>query len=257
MIKLIYLLWTQTKTEPADIRTKLLEQCAPQLLLCEISYLQMNIADELVGVRSPAPQMPWSDEPFVAQVNVWVENAGQEQRRAIEDILRAHDFDLAGYQTEETLYTEYGENQHAKPRDWPDGERSPGVVAVTCLERPKHIPKNEWLRRWYGRQSPMSEAMQPRSRYVRNLVCEVLTEGAFPYEGIVEETFPSPKHIKDPYLFYGAKTPWQLAKNITTMLSSVVNFLPITRIPNIMMSEYFIQTPFAKEGISTPTNRRP
>jgi hypothetical protein len=40
------------------------------------------------------------------------------------------------------------------------------------------------------------------------------------------------------------------------MLSSVTDFLPITRIPNVMTSEYFVRSPFASEGISSPADRR-
>jgi hypothetical protein len=98
--------------------------------------------------------------------------------------------------------------------------------------------------------------MQPRARYVRNVVVETLTPGAFPYEGIVEESWPSAKHISNPYLFYGAKNPIALVANIGTMLRSVTAFLPITRIPNVMTSEYFVRTPFSEEGVSTPSDRR-
>jgi hypothetical protein len=58
--------------------------------------------------------------------------------------------------------------------------------------------------------------------------------------------------VQNPFLFYGAKNPFQLLRNIATMLSSVTAFLPITRIPNVMTSEYFVRSPFASEGISSP-----
>jgi hypothetical protein len=252
--KLVYILWPREKTEGGALRERLLERAAPLLHARGAKYVQMNIADDRVGAKSPAPATPLSDEPFVAQVNVWVED--DADRAPFEDVLRAQGFDIAGYLVTESLYTEYGENAHGSRRTWPDGERSPYVVAVTLLERVPSIPKDEWMRRWFGRQSPMSEAMQPRARYVRNVVQEVLTPGAFPYEGIVEESWPSPKHIQDPYLFYGARSPLALARNIATMLASVTDFLPITRIPNVMTSEYFVRSPFAEEGISSPVDRR-
>lgn len=254
MKKIVYILWADKDVSPAEVRTRLLEDCAPELLELGANYLACNIADDRVGVKSPAPQTPFSDEPFVAQLNLWL--GEDEDPRPFEDVLRAAGFDIAGYLVEESLYTEYGENEHGTPRDWPDGERSPYVVAVTLLERPKHLSKDEWSRRWFGRQSPMSEAMQPRARYVRNVVVEAITPGAFPYEGIVEESWPSAEHVSNPFLFYGAKNVVELARNIGTMLSSVTAFLPITRIPNVMTSEYLVRTPFADEGISTPADRR-
>jgi len=87
-------------------------------------------------------------------------------------------------------------------------------------------------------------------------VTEVLTPGAFPFEGIVEESWPSAQHVQNPFLFYGAKNPIQLLRNVATMLSSVTAFLPIMRIPNVMTSEYFVRSPFATEGISSPADRR-
>lgn len=64
------------------------------------------------------------------------------------------------------LYTEYGGNRHSGPRSWPDGQRSPGLVAVTLLERPGGISREGWIKPWHGEHSPMSEEMQPRCRYM-------------------------------------------------------------------------------------------
>ncbi|MCA9576698.1 MAG: hypothetical protein R3B40_13075 [Polyangiales bacterium] len=254
LTKLVYILWAPHGMTPERVRAVLLDHCSPQLLERGAHYLQCNIADERVGATSPAPQTPLSDEPFVAQVNVWLRPG--TPREPLEDVLRTAGFDIAGYRVRESLYTEYGDNQHGRPRSWPDGERSPYIVAVTLLERPTHIPRDEWQRRWFGRQSPMSEAMQPRARYVRHVVDEVLTPGAFPYEGIVEESWPSAQHIQDPFLFYGAKNVVQLLRNIGVMLSSVMAFLPLTRIPNVMTSEYFVRSPFATSGVSSPADER-
>ncbi|MBC7171244.1 MAG: hypothetical protein H5U40_02395 [Polyangiaceae bacterium] len=244
MKKLVYILWESRPKTPAERRTILLERSAPALLERGARYLQVNVADDRVDVSSPAPRLPGSDEPFVAQVNVWAND--DADHRIFEDVLRAAGFDPACYRVDESLYTEYGENAHSGPRTWPDGERSPGILAVTLLERPARVPKEEWMRRWFGRQSPMSEWMQPRARYVRNIVLEPLTPGAFPYEGIVEEAWPSVEHVENPYLFYGARNALELAKNVAVMLRSVSSFLPIWKIPNVMTSEYFIRSPYGE-----------
>jgi hypothetical protein len=116
------------------------------------------------------------------------------------------------------------------------------VTAVTLLERPKRIPRDEWIRRWHGTMSPVSEEIQPRTRYVRNLVLEALTPGAPPFEGIVEECWPSPGYVTNPFLFYGARNVWQLARNMIRILRAVTSFLDLRRIRAVMMSEYFIKT---------------
>ena len=90
--------------------------------------------------------------------------------------------------------------------------------------------------------SPVSEAIQPRTRYVRNLMLAKLTEDAPDFEGLVEEAWPSPAHVKNPFLFYGAKNLWQLVKNMVAIVRAVTHFLPSHRIHTFMVSEYFIKT---------------
>ena len=242
MIKLIYLLWPREPMAPADRRVTLLERCAPKLLESGARYLLMNIDDDLATVPSPTPTTKLTN-PFVAEVSMWVEDLNA--RGALEAMLSDAGFEIAGYRVREHLYTDYGGNEHGAPRDWPDGQRSPYIISVTPLERPKRIPKDRWMRHWFNRQGPMSEKMQPRSRYVRNVVDEVLTEGAPPYEGIVEESWPSAKHMTNPFLFYGARNRFEVLKNVVIMAQSVAAFLPIWKITSVTMSEYFVHSPHA------------
>ncbi len=239
MIKLIYLLWPRQPMAPAVRRTTLLEECGPRLLDLGARYLLMNIDDDRVTAPSPAPTTK-RNNPFVAEVSVWVDE--MDARGALESILRDAGFDIAGYRVREHVYTDYGGNPHGAPRDWPDGQRSPAVISVTPLERPKRIPKEKWMKHWFNRQGPMSEKMQPRARYVRNVVDEVLTEGAVPYEGIVEESWPSAAHMTDPYVFYGARNRFELIKNMAIMGQSVAAFLPIWKIVSVTMSEYYVRS---------------
>lgn len=239
MNKLIYLLWPRRPMEPSERRTLLLDHCAPELLEAGARYLSMNIDDDFATVRSPAPTTRFTD-PFVAEVSIWVDDPGV--RGPLEDVFLDAELDIAGYRVREHIYTDYGGNERAAARDWPDGQRSPFVVSVTPLERPRRIAKDRWMRHWFNRQGPMSEKMQPRARYVRNVVEEVLTPGATPYEGIVEESWPSAEHITDPYLFYGARNRWELVKNMAIMAQSVAAFLPLWKITSVTTSEYFVRT---------------
>jgi len=225
---------------PKQRRELLLDRCAPALIDAGVCFLTMNIDDELAAVPSPTPTTKRTN-PFSAEVSVWLNELGAHE--AVETILRDAGFDVAGYRVVEHLFTDYGGNRHASPRDWPDGERSPGIVTVTPLERPRRIARDAWMRHWFLRQGPMSEAMQPRSRYVRNVVLDAITPNATPYAGIVEESWPSPKHVTDPMLFYGARNRLELVKNMAIMLQSVVAFLPIWKITSVTMSEYFVRSP--------------
>lgn len=240
MNKLIYLLWPRRPMEPSTRRTVLLDACAPRLLESGARYLSMNIDDDFATVPSPTPTTKLTD-PFVAEISIWVDD--MEARGALESVLLDADFDIAGYRVREHIYTDYGGNEHGSPRDWPDGERSPAIVSVTPLERPRRIPKDKWMKHWFNRQGPMSEKMQPRARYVRNVVEEVLTPGAFPYEGIVEESWPSATHVTNPYLFYGARNRFEVIKNMAIMAQSVAAFLPIWKITSVTTSEYFVRSP--------------
>lgn len=237
--KIVYVLWAPRTWDKEAIRTGLLDGCAEELLEQGALRLQMNIADRFAEVRSPAPGVPF-ERPMCAQVNVWVPDL--DRRFALEGVLRRAGFLVAGYRVEEQIYTDYGGNAHGSPRDWPDGQRSPGVLAVTLMERPRRLSYDEWIRRWHGRQSPMSEAMQPRARYVRNVVQSALTPGAPPFEGIVEEAWPSFEHVTNPFLFYGAKNVFELVRNMAIMLRSVTSFLTLWRIRTVMTSEYFLAT---------------
>ena len=237
--KLVYLIWPPSGQPREETRRILLEESAPHLLEKGAICLQMNIADQYAEVKSPTPSLPF-EQPVVAQVNIWVHE--EENRVALEDVLRGAGFQIAGYLVDEQIYTDYGGNEYAGPRTWPDGERSPGVLAVTLMERPKRLSHEEWIRRWHGRQSEMSEAIQPRCRYVRNVVLRPLTAGAPPFEGIVEEGWPSFEHVTNKRLFYGASSTFGLVANMLIMLRSVVAFLDLWRIRTIMTSEYFLKT---------------
>jgi hypothetical protein len=239
MDKLIYILWGPKDQDKQQWQRVLLGQVASQLFQAGAARLTMYIVDRESNVRPPSPFHP--GERMCAEVAVWVNDQGKHA--ACEDILRSAGFRFAGYLVEESIYTEYGGNRHSGPRNWPDGQRSPGVVAVTLMERPVRLSREEWIRRWHGRQSPVSEAMQPRARYIRNVVLRAVTPDAPLYEGIVEEAWPSARHATNPFLFYGAgRNPFKLVWNMVRMLRSVTHFLELTRIRTTMTSEYILKS---------------
>ncbi|MGC4113653.1 MAG: hypothetical protein QM765_03110 [Myxococcales bacterium] len=168
-----------------------------------------------------------------------------EQRKPFEDVLTAAGFKLSGYHVEESIYRDYGGNPHAAPRHWADGERSPGVTVITLLERPKRLDYDEWIKRWHGQMSPVSEAIQPRTRYVRNRILRPVTEGALAIDGIVAEMWPSTRHCENPFLFFGAGwNPIKLAVNMTKILGAVTHFHDLSRVRTAPVSEYFLKTDF-------------
>ena len=131
MDKLIYLLWGPGGQDKKQRQHVLLREVAPRLLEAGGVKLTMYIDDPDSNVRSSAPFHP--GEPICAEVALWLNDAGK--RAPCEEILRMAGFRFAGYLVDESVYTEYGGNRHSGPRNWPDGQRSPGVVAITLMER--------------------------------------------------------------------------------------------------------------------------
>lgn len=235
-MKRVLVLWESGTRSRPERSAILLTRGMPALLAAGAEQLSVLIADEHAAVRSPSP-FPLSGRKPVAVVNLW----GAVPDEVAIAALIALGFTVACYRVEESIYRDYGDNRHAAPRDWPDGQRSPGVTAVTFMERPARLSEEEWLRRWHGRMSPISESILPRTRYVRNHIRQA-SPGAPPLAGIVEEAFPSPRHITQPMLFYGASGPLSLVVNVLRILAAVTHFLTLWRIQTVVMSEYFIDT---------------
>jgi hypothetical protein len=241
MEKVIYLLWGDGAATTGDgLRDRLLDEIAPRLLDSGVRGLSVNVHDtEAAPAPSPAPP-PEGEDPHMAEVSVWLDS--YERRGPVEAALDVLGFRTAGYLVVESLYDDYGTTAHARPRDWADGVRSPGVLTVALIHRPEGLEYDEWIERWHGTQSPVSGELQPRTRYVRNEVVRSLTEGAPEIDGIVEEGWPTTGHVADPMLFFNATTPAELDANVARMIASVDACLDLARLRSATMSEYLIRS---------------
>jgi hypothetical protein len=201
----------------------------------------VNVHDSAAAeAPSPAPA-PEGDATHVAQVSVWVDS--YDRRGALDQAVAGVGLAASGYLVTESLYDDYGTTQHAGPRTWPDGERSPGVLTVACIHRPAGLGYHEWIERWHGTQSPESARLQPRTRYVRNEVVRAITADAPEVHGIVEEAWPSAAHVADPMLFFNADgDPQRCRDNIAAMLANVEGCLDLARLRSTTMSETFVRS---------------
>jgi hypothetical protein len=240
MEKVIYLVWGDGAATTGDsLRERFLDQLVPGLL-SRVRGLSFNVHDtDAAPAPSPAPA-PEGEDPHVAEVSVWLDS--YERRGEVEAALSGLGLRTAGYLVVESLYDDYGTTVHARPRDWADGERSPGVLTVALIHRPEGLDYRQWIERWHGTQSPVSGELQPRTRYVRNEVVRSLTEGAPEIDGIVEEGWPTTGHVADPMLFFNATTPAELDANVARMIASVDACLDLARLRSATMSEYLIRS---------------
>lgn len=240
MEKLQYLMWLADGTLRGEVKPLMIDGVARDLLAGDIHGLTIDLDDEGADVAAPVPP-PAGEQLPAALVSVWVDC--YDRRSWIEEILREVAVRVEGYQVVESLYSDYGSSRWAAPRDWPDGARSPGILTVATFEQPAGTDFEEWLAFWHGHQSPMSEAIQPRCRYVRNLVVRPLQPGQAAWRGIVEEAWPSADHVTDPMLFYCADGDAEvMSANITTMLEHVTKLTDLNTLRSMTMSEWIMKT---------------
>jgi hypothetical protein len=238
MEKIVYLLWNESGRAEADLAARLLGPTADALLALDPAGLTVDVADdEAAAVSLPLPPPADDPGPF-ALVSIWL--GCHDDRAPFEAVLAPLAGRIAGYLVTESIPTDYGDNEWATVRDWPDGERSTGVL----MEQPGRMSAEDWYAHWYRVQTPMSTQIQPRIRYVRNAVARPLTVGAPPYRGIVEEAWPSAETVNDPMRFYLADgDDARLAERMNIMMTSVGAFLDFDRIRLAAMSEYLLKTP--------------
>lgn len=236
----MYLAWLDPEATRADAAAVMLGEVAPRLLSLAPHRLSMDVRDPESDIPPPVPT-PEGEAPLHALVSVWLDTV--EHRTPYEEALSAATSRLAGYSVVESLYRDYGGNQWSGPRDWPDGERSPGVLTVALLQQPPEQTFDEWITRWHTRISPITEAIQPRTRYVRNAVFRALTDGAPPVRGIVEEAWPSLDHVTDPMLFYRADgDPERMNAHVTQMIEEINAFIDLDTFRSVTMSEWILKS---------------
>jgi hypothetical protein len=235
----MYLVWldrASTRTEVAAA----LDEAGARLLALDPLRLTFDVWDPESDIPPPVPT-PEGETPLHGVVSLWVDSI--ERRAPFEDVLSATATRFAGYSVVESLYRDYGGNQWSSVRDWPDGRRSPGVLTVALLQQHPDQTFEEWIARWHSRISPITEAIQPRCRYVRNAVFRPVTPGAMPLGGIVEEAWPSLEHVTDPMLFYCADgDPERMNAHIAQMIEEITAFVDLSTLRSATMSEWILKS---------------
>jgi hypothetical protein len=237
--KLVYLIWDRPSGDAEEIRQQFVDDLGPRIIALGARGVEVHVDDADAQVPTMV-EVPGDELPVRACVSVWVD--AHDFRAPIEAALADAGIRRAGYLVTESLYRDYGDNEHAPPRDWPDGLRSPGIVMLTVFDKPAGIDDETFYGHWYGHQSPMSEWMQPRCRYVRNAVVRALTPGAPRYKAIVVEAWPTPEHLNDLPAFFGASDGADLGERIRIMLDSTKLLYDPTTMRCYSLSEYILKS---------------
>lgn len=236
----MYLLWPEAARSRSEVAEAVLGNLAEELLALGPVRLSIDVRDPESDIPAPVPT-PEGELPPDALVSLWLDAV--DYRTPYEEVLAASSGRLAGYSVVESLYRDYGGNQWSAPRAWPDGVRSPGVLTVALLQQHPEQSFDEWMARWHGRISPITEEIQPRMRYVRNAVFRSLTEGAPRLGGIVEEAWPSLEHVTDPMLFYCAGgDPERMNAHVTQMIEEINAFVDLSTLRSVTMSEWILKS---------------
>ena len=229
MEKLVYLVRERASRDGADLREQLLGEVVPALVAAGGTGVSVHVTDDEVTIPGPMP-CPGSELPIRAVVGLWL--TAHDRHRPATDALDGVGVRCDGYLVTESVWSDFGERR-GEPRSWAPGTRSPGVVTAAVVHRNPLLDERTFREFWYGHQSPMSEDLQPRLRYVRNTVVHPVTAGAPPVDGIVVESWPSEDVVADIEAFHNGDL-----ENLTVMLDSVATVFDMSRLRSVAMSEY-------------------
>jgi hypothetical protein len=239
MEKLVYLIWDRPGRDAAELGRFYVDDIVPRLLALGPHGLELYVDDADAQIPTMVP-VPNDELPIRAAVSLWLD--AHDFRAPYEEVLADAGIRRAGYLVTEAMYRDYGGNEHAPARSWPDGDRSPGIITLTVFDKPAGTDDETFYGHWYGHQSPMSEWMQPRGRYVRNAVVRALTPGAPRYKAIVAEAWHEAEYVTNLQRFFGVAEGDDLGERIRIMLDSTKLLYDPTTMRNVTMSEYILKS---------------
>jgi hypothetical protein len=188
------------------------------------SLVDEHVADALTA------RLTHFDPPPAGIFSFWLECS--DDRSPCEEALASATARIAGYLVVESV--PLVNTTHKAP----SGERTPGINVVALIERPERLSWEAWIQHWHGHHRQVALETQCTFAYVRNVVVRPLAEGAPPWEGIVEEGFPS-EAVTNPMLWYrGEGDPEKLKANMQRMVESCQAFLDLDRVESHPTSNY-------------------
>ena len=198
MEKLVYLTFPDAGFDGKAYRDHLLQNAAPAIMATPgLRGLRVEVND-LLGDMPPPMLLLGDGASLGAAVSVWLDSL--DTRVGIEQALQAQGERLEGYLVTESV------PQACKDRDWPDGERSPGVTHFTWFEKAEGISDAAFFRNWFEVHTPFSFELHPlRWEYIRNAVARAVTADAPSIRAIVGERFRELRDYTDPERLFGSE----------------------------------------------------
>lgn len=230
MEKLIYLTYPAAGFDGKAYRDRLLQRLSEDCL-ADQSVLGLNASVNDLLQDIPRPMLLLGDaDRLGAAVTVWFDSL--DNRGPLEAALAADAERIEGYLVTESI------PQACTDRDWPDGERSPGVTHFTWFDKAKGISDDEFFHNWFAVHTPFSFELHPlRWEYVRNAVARPVTENAPPVRAIVGERFRELDDYLDPGRLFGS--PEVLARSA----EEAGDFSDPDTLMSLPLSEYILKTP--------------
>jgi hypothetical protein len=227
--KLVYALWAPDADTEA-FGQRLRYELAPRLLAAGARYLSLAVVDAAVASGSGL-RIGSMDLPKDAVVGFWLpvshDRVGCEE--AMADVADR----IAGYLVSESRPLVTPAANLGGP-----GERTAGFHLVTCLGKRDDLDHTEFVHRWHGAFSEVAIGLQSTWDYVRNEIIRPLTEGAPPWDAIVEEAFPI-EALDDPSAFFDVgEDEVELASRQQAMFEAVQQFLDLSTVESHPMSQY-------------------
>jgi hypothetical protein len=233
MEKVLYVL-ARDSEDPEAFSERLRGPVAASLLERGAVGVQVNVADDAVA---PAARLRivTTSRPADAVVSVWIDSSVDHLRQPYDDAIST-----AGSQWVAYLVTESVPLRNTRFPPEP-GQRTEGLAQVAFLQRPVSLPQSEWLDVWLNGHTQVAVDTQDTFGYTQNVVARVLTPGAPPWGGIVEELFPTGA-MTDPAVFYDAVGDTdRLRRHQAAMIASTQRFLDFTAIDVIPTSQHLIR----------------
>jgi hypothetical protein len=224
MEKLFYALWQPHGDNAAWTRQLL--SLPDKVNAAGARNLRIGVPD--VPVPQPDPYADMRSTAPAGFVSFWLDSA--HFRAQAEQAVQAVAPKLAGYAVLESTIL---------PATGPaSGKREEGFLQVCGFAALPHISRGELWENWLGRHTAVAVETQRTLFYNQNVVVRPLTEGAPPWDAIVEERFPAAALESREVYFDAVGDPSRLAANEARMAESCNRFIDFSRLALMNCGEY-------------------